>query len=86
MKNKLNLFLITSIVFFTGYGCTQNTKEQNQNKAAVKQTAANKANDTNAIMQSETASTQTLKTESIMFAKLSVFYYFKFTGERSSAY
>ena len=62
MKNKLTLILITLIASYIASGCSQNAKVENQNNAAVKQTAANKAADTNSLMQSDTASTQTLST------------------------
>jgi hypothetical protein len=65
MKNKLNLILITLIAFLTASGCSQNSQVQNQNKADIKQTAANKAADTNEMMKSDTASTQTLSTTNI---------------------
>lgn len=60
MKNKLNLILIALSAFFIAPACSQNQESRDQNKAAVRQTAANKANDTNGLMQSNTASTQTL--------------------------
>jgi len=60
MKNKTNLILVVSLALLVAPGCNQNQSGQNQNKTA--QVAANKAQNTNDLMQADTASTQTLST------------------------
>jgi hypothetical protein len=61
MKDKTRLILIVPIVI-AALACNQNQQVQDQNKADTKQVAANKANDTNGLMQADTDSTQTLST------------------------
>lgn len=59
MKDKTVFIFIVSLAF-TASACNQNQPTQNSNKAAARQTAANKANDTNGLLQADTDSTQTL--------------------------
>lgn len=64
MRNKIVFIVIASIVVLSTFGCGRDRSQsvQDQNKTNTRQVAANKANDTNGLMQADTDSTQTLST------------------------
>lgn len=62
MNIRIGLTLMILTGLLTVGACRQNQDVQDQNKANARQTAANKANDTNGLMQADTDSTQTLST------------------------
>ena len=65
-RKGLTTMILISVVAaasgIAGGACRQNQNVQGRDKANARQTAANKANDTNGLMQADTDSTQTLST------------------------